>query len=87
MTKQTKQRIHRKYMQNGFYSMLNRIGVSYYNFGTMPNVGYWFQCDKLTQEQKQQILESHPRNELVKFVSNSKQYAPELTSVLIFLTY
>lgn len=87
MTKQTKQRIHRKFMQNGFHSMLNRIGVSYYNFGTTPNVGYWFQCDKITDEQKQVILESHPKSELVKFLGSRKQFAPEIKSSIILLSY
>ena len=87
MTKQTKQRIHKNYMNNGFYSMLNRIGVSYYNFGTAKNVGYWFQCDKITDEQKQAIIDSHPKPELLKFLVSRKRYAPEIKSAIILLSY
>lgn len=87
MTKQTKQRIHRKYMQNGFYSMLNRIGVSYHSFGTEKNIGYWFMLDKITKEQENQILESHPKPNLVKFFAWKKKYSPEISSTIILLTY
>lgn len=87
MKKQTKQRIHRNYFKNGFYSMLNRIGVSYYNFGTQNNFGYWFQCDKITEEQKKCILDSHPNPEFIQFLGSKKQFAPEIESKIIVFTY
>lgn len=87
MTKKYKQYIHRKWMQTKMHDIFKNLGISYYNFGVSRNQCYWFQCDEITTEQKELIRKSHKYPNLVHFGITQKQYAPEITSKLMYLIY
>ena len=65
-------------------SDLYRLGVSYHAFGTIKNktltYGYYYKCDKITQDQKEAILAFCP---YVEFKISSPQYAPEIKNPVI----
>jgi hypothetical protein len=71
-------------MLNG--SDLYRFGVGYHSFGTVKNktltYGYFYKCDKITEEQKAAILAFCP---YVEFKTSSPQYATELKNPVIIV--
>jgi hypothetical protein len=67
-------------------SDLYRLGISYHSYGTVKKgrlvYGYYYLCDKITEEQKEALL-SECRH--VEFKTTSHRYAPELKRVCIIV--
>lgn len=87
MKKQAIQKLHHTWMQTKMHSLFNSLGLNYHDFGTARNKGYWFKFDKVTAEQKEYILASHPKPEIIRFLGSYKEYAPEIRNCVLFLPY
>lgn len=66
MTKQTKQRTHKKYFADKFYEVIKSLGLSYRTTGIQKGFCYYYMFRSLTKQQETIIINSHPKKELVR---------------------